>query len=208
MKPLTATCSSTLRAEHMKCPSFAGKDVTRLAASVSSDNGAVSLWVESGFSDRSVVVLRAWNKLRTAAWAGEGIEEIAKLISNFRIIWPDSGLNVTLLIHCLLAHFLDWYSVHQGEVQFLTEEQIESCHNDFSGVQAAHHSTAVDALARYNFTRQDGNKRKVNAPTRPVREAVKRSRQMWKEIEDIDGGDSKITEAIRGLLGSLRNSVV
>ena len=179
VKALTATCTSTLKAEHMKCPSFAGK-------AVSSASGAVSLWIDSGFSDCSVFVLRAWHSLRTAAWAGEEIGEVARLLYEFRIVWLDNGLTVTLLIHCLLAHFMDWYSIHRGKVQLLTEEQIESCHNDFSAVQTTHHSTAVDALGRYNFTRKDGHKRKADAPARPIRESAKRAIRFWKEIDGTD----------------------
>ena len=83
-------------------------------------------------------------------------------------MWLDNGQTVTLLIHCLLAHFMDWYSIHRRKVQLLTEEQIESCHNDFSAVQTTHHSTAADALGQYNFTRKDGHKRKADAPARPL----------------------------------------
>ena len=73
-----------------------------------------------------------------------------------------------------------------GKVQLLTEEQIESCHNDFSAVQTTHHSTAVDALGRYNFTRKYGHKRKAEAPARPIREAAKRAIRFWKEIDGTD----------------------
>ena len=87
-----------------------------------------------------------------------------------------------LLIHCLLVHFMDWYYIHRGKVQLLTEEQIESCHNDFSAVHTTHHITAMDALGRYNFTRKDGHKRKADAPARPIREAAKREIRFWKEM--------------------------
>ena len=186
VKALTATCTSTLKSENMKCPSFADKDVTRLASAVSSDGGAVSLWIDSGFSDCSVFVLRARHSLWSAEWAREEIGEVARLLYEFKIVWLDDGLTVTLLIHCFLAHFMDWYSIHRGKVQLLAEEQIESCHNDFSAVQTTNQSTAVDALGRYNYTRKDGHKRKDDAPARPIGEAAKRAIRFWKEIDCTD----------------------
>ena len=87
LRILTATCISRLKAEHMKCSSFSGKYVTTLATAVSTNGGAVSLLVDSDFSDRSVFILRAWHLLRASALVGKEVEVVSILYNESEKVW-------------------------------------------------------------------------------------------------------------------------